>query len=89
MIRKAWINTAGTGRGMEVRPPEGLIQMETREPHGVLILVNGKDKLSVSAESLPYMARYFWAAALLCGVDLNEGWEGTQEGGPVVPEVAP
>jgi hypothetical protein len=83
MIRMAYVDVAGSGRSCTLRTPEGLIVMDRVDPHGVQIMA-GDQVFRVSAEALPFVGRFFLAAAHLLGRDLNEGWDGLQEGGRTV-----
>jgi hypothetical protein len=80
MTRVAYVTTENTGGSLDVNGPEGQMQMRRADPHGVLIQFGPSVQLSVHKELLPIMGRYFLAAALLLGVDLNEGWDAPQIG---------
>jgi hypothetical protein len=79
--RVAYVTTDNTGKGMMISPPEGSIQLERVDPHGVVLLAGGQ-KYSLSKDALPYLGRFFLAAALQLGVDINAGWDAPQDSGP-------
>ena len=80
MVRMAYVDVTNTGRTMDFNFPEGHAHFE-RVPEGVMMIVNGKP-YGLSKEALPVIGRFFLAAAVMLGVDLNEGWDKPiQEGG--------
>jgi hypothetical protein len=82
MTRIMNVTTSNTGGGLDVNGPEGQVQFRRVDPHGVLMKF-GDQYLSIAKEDLPTVARFFGAATLLLGVDLNEGWDAPE--GPVAP----
>ena len=80
MTRIAYVTTANTGAEVTVVAPEGVIRMERVDPHGVVLSVAGQ-VYSISKEALPILGRFFLAASIQLGVDINEGWDAQQTGG--------
>lgn len=80
MTRVAYVTTENTGGSLDVNGPEGQMQMRRADPHGVLIQFGPGVQLSVHKDLLPIMGRYFLAAALALGVDINDGWDAPQIG---------
>lgn len=81
IIRQAYIDVRNTGAGMTLNTREGMLTFERIDPHGVQILV-GDLAFGITKEALPYVGRFFLAAAVMLGEDLNEGWDKPiQEGG--------
>jgi hypothetical protein len=74
MTRVAYVTTANTGDTLTVRGPEGVFQCQRVDPHGVGIQLNGQ-VLSLNKELLAIIGRYFLAAGLLLGQDINAGWD--------------
>lgn len=74
MTRVAYITTENTGGSLDVPAPEGMMQVRRVDPHGVRIEI-GQEGLSVKKENLAMMGRFFLAAALLLGQDINAGWD--------------
>jgi hypothetical protein len=79
MTRVAYVSTLNTGDGLAVNGPEGQMQFRREDPHGVVIQFGDK-QLSVHKELLPLLGRYFMAASLRLGVDINAGWDQEQRG---------
>jgi hypothetical protein len=75
MTRIAYVSTETTGGSLDVPAPEGMIQARRVDPHGVLLLVGGQ-QYSVDKRHLAMMGRFFLAAALLLGEDINADWKG-------------
>jgi hypothetical protein len=80
MDRVAYFSTSNTGANMTISAPEGTISFQRVDPHGVLVTIDGKT-FSVSAGALPYVGRYFLAAAAMLGVNVNDNWGDMQSGG--------
>lgn len=81
MSRVAYVDVSGTGRVMTLHTQEGSIEFDRIDPHGVQIVIGGQ-AYGVTKDALPYIGRFFLAAAVMLGVDLNEGWDKPiQEGG--------
>jgi hypothetical protein len=81
MTRVAYVTTSNTGGSLAINGPEGQVQMHRVSPDGVVIQFGPAIQLSVHKELLPIVGRYFLAAALLLGVDINEGWDSEQSEG--------
>jgi hypothetical protein len=80
LTRIAYVTTANTGAAATITTPEGTIKMQRFDPDGVLLQVDGKT-FSLSKEALPFLGRFFLAAALELGQDINAGWGQEQTGG--------
>lgn len=80
MTRVAYVTTSNTGGSLDINGPEGQMQMRRVDPHGVVIQFGGQ-QLSVHKGLLAILGRYFLAAALLQGEEINEGWDSEQTGG--------
>jgi hypothetical protein len=80
MTRIANVDTSVTGGSMQLAGPEGTVQFHRVDPHGVVMQYAGQ-QLSINKELLPVLGRYAMAAALLLGVDINEGWNQEQVAG--------
>jgi hypothetical protein len=80
LTRIAYVTTANTGAEATITTPEGTIQMTRFDPDGVILHVDGKT-FSLSKDALPLLGRFFLAAALQLGVDINAGWDQEQTGG--------
>jgi hypothetical protein len=78
--RIAYLTTANTGGSLDINGPEGVIQLRRVDPHGVVMMFHGH-QLSIHKDLLPILGRFSLAAAILLGVDINEGWDGDQSGG--------
>jgi len=74
MTRVAYVTTANTGDVLTVRGPEGLLQAKRENPHGVVLVLNGQT-LSINKELLAIIGRYFLAAGILLGEDVNANWD--------------
>jgi hypothetical protein len=74
MTRVAYVTTANTGDVLTVRGPEGLLQCKREDPHGVVMVLNGQT-LSINKELLAIIGRYFLAAGILLGEDVNANWD--------------
>jgi hypothetical protein len=74
MTRVAYVTTANTGDILTVRGPEGRLECKREDPYGVVMVVNGQT-LSLNKELLAVIGRYFLAAGLLLGQDVNAGWD--------------
>ena len=74
MTRVAYVTTANTGTGVKVTGPEGTLEAVRVDPHGVVLTLNGR-QFSINKELLPVLGRYFLAAGLLLGEDINAGWD--------------
>ena len=83
LTRMAYVTTKNTGGSLDINGPEGQIQMRRVDPHGVVIQFGPDVQLSVHKELLPIIGRFFYAAALLQGVDINKDWDAEQFGGAV------
>lgn len=79
ITRMALITTENTGGSLDVPAPEGVMQVRRVDPHGVRIEI-GQEALSVKKENLAMMGRFFLAAALLLGQDINAGWDDKEVG---------
>lgn len=80
MTRMAFISTEHTGGSLDVTGPEGTLQARRVDPHGVVIMI-GDHQVSVIKELLPILGRYFLAAGLLLGQEINNGWDKPQGSG--------
>jgi hypothetical protein len=80
MTRVAYVSTEHTGGTLDVNGPEGQLQARRVDPHGVVLML-GAQSISVHKDLLPILGRFFFAAAMLQGVEINEGWDATQVGG--------
>jgi hypothetical protein len=80
MTRVAYVTTANTGLGASLATVDGMIRLERADPHGVVIMAGGQS-YRVDKASLPDIGRFFFAAALALGVDINAGWDGPQDSG--------
>lgn len=74
MIRMAYVDTMTTGAQMLVDAPEGQLAAQRVDPHGVIIVMGGEQR-SVTPAGVLEMGRFFLAAAVMLGVDINEGWD--------------
>ena len=83
LTRMAYVTTKNTGGSLDINGPEGQIQMRRVDPHGVVIQFGPDVQFSVHKELLPILGRFAFGAALLLGVDINEGWDSDQSGGVV------
>lgn len=80
-IRMAYVDITNTGREAALNTNEGSFRLERVDPYGVQMIVGGKS-YGLTKEALPYVGRFFLAAAVMLGVDINEGWDKPiQEGG--------
>lgn len=79
MTRVAYITTENTGGSLDVPAPEGVMQVRRVDPHGCRIEI-GQEGLSVKKENLVMIGRFFLAAALLLGQDINAGWDDKEPG---------
>jgi hypothetical protein len=80
LTRMAMITTENTGGSLDVTGFEGVLQARREDPHGVVILLGGQ-KLSIQKHLLPKVGRFFLAAAILLGEDVNADWDARQDGG--------
>lgn len=69
LFRQMLVSTADTGGSLDVPGPEGMVQFRRMDPHGVIMVFEGK-QLSIQKADVPIMAKYFAAAALLLGEEL-------------------
>lgn len=83
MSRILYVTTANTGGSLDVPTPEGVLQARRIDPHGVLVMA-GEETFSVPKSELPMIARFFAAAAVRLGVDINDSWD-APEGGLIKP----
>lgn len=74
MIRMAYVDTDVTGGGLDVKTPEGTMMARRVDPHGVVLVV-GQEERSIEARHLAEIGRFFLAAAMKLGQDINEGWD--------------
>lgn len=79
--RVAFFTTTNTGGSMDMNGPEGQVQLRRADPHGVIMMF-GDRQFSIQKHFTPILGRYFLAAGVLLGQDINEGWD-TPEGGQV------
>jgi hypothetical protein len=79
MTRVAYVTTEHSGGSLDVNGPEGTLQARRVDPHGVVIML-GDRTLSIQKDLLPIMGRFFLAAALLLGEEINAGWDTEQTG---------
>lgn len=77
LSRHAWINPNITGAGMTIRTGQGVITLRRVDPHGVEIVFGGV-AYGVTSPHLALIGRYFLAAAILQGQDINADWDGPQ-----------
>lgn len=82
MTRMAMVTTENTGLGLVLTGPEGQAQLRRVDPHGVVLQFGPDLQLSIHKDTLPIVGRFFLAAALSLGVDINDGWDQVQSGGP-------
>jgi hypothetical protein len=82
VTRMAMVTTENTGGALDITGPEGVAEFRRLDPYGVLIQFGPGVHLSVHKDLLPIVGRYFLAAAILLGVDVNDGWDKLQIGGP-------
>jgi hypothetical protein len=73
-VRLLYLTTGNTGGSLDVTGVEGQAQFRRLDPDGVRMLYAGQ-YLSIDKDALPTVARFFGAAAVLLGVDINEGWD--------------
>jgi len=78
MTRVAYVTTANTGDTLTVRGPEGVLFCRREDPHGVVVQLNGQ-QLSLNKELLAIVGRYFLAAGLLLGQDINADWDAVDQ----------
>lgn len=79
MHRVAYVTTANTGGSLELYGgPEGSAALRRVDPHGVLLVVRDQE-LFIEKPLLPMIGRYFMAAAILLGQDINEGWDSPEQ----------
>lgn len=71
--RILYVTTANTGGTLNLTVPEGVGEWRRVDPHGVLF--QGPPNMSIAKGDLPAVARFFAAAAMALGVDINEGWD--------------
>lgn len=83
MTRVAYLTTRNTGGSLAINGPEGQVQMHRVDPHGVVIQFGPGVQLSVHKDLLPIIGRYFLAAALFQGVEINKDWDAEQSEGAV------
>jgi hypothetical protein len=74
MTRVAYVTTANTGTSLNLGGPEGTLQCQRIDPHGVVVTLNGV-QLSINKELLAVLGRYFLAAGLMLGQDINLDWD--------------
>lgn len=79
IIRMAWISTHHTGGSLDLPGPEGLLQVRRADPDGVILML-GTERLSIRKEDLPTIGRFFLAAGLMLGQDVNEAWDAGRDG---------
>lgn len=79
MTRMAFITTENNGGSLDVPAPEGMMQVRRVDPHGCRVEVAGQG-LSIRKEDLAVIGRFFLAAALLLGEDINAGWDDKEPG---------
>lgn len=79
MTRVAYITTENTGGSLDVPAPEGVMQVRRVDPHGCRVEIGGQG-LSIRRENLVVIGRFFLAAALLLGEDINAGWDAPEAG---------
>lgn len=77
MIRICYVDTDRTGGGLEVTGAEGIMRVVTEEPHGVVVTVNGL-QLSITKNALPEIGKFFLAAAIRLGEDIDPPLEVTK-----------
>lgn len=77
MTRVAYVTTENTGEQCQITTGQGVVRLDRVDPHGVLIVAAGQE-FGVTPANLPYIGRFFLAAALKLGVDINEGWDAPQ-----------
>lgn len=76
LTRMAYVTTENTGGSLDVTGPEGQLQLRRADPHGVVLMFNGQ-QLSIHADLLPAIGRYFFGAAMALGMadTMNDGWD--------------
>lgn len=72
------VETDYTGSVCQLTGPEGSVVFGRVDPHGVVMEFNGQ-YLSIDKKNLPILARFFAAAGVLLGVDINEGWDAPEQ----------
>lgn len=75
--RMAWVTTENTGQYMEIRTAQGVIRLRRVDPHGVEVEFGGT-AYGITAPHLAMVGRFFLAAGLQLGQDINEGWDQPQ-----------
>jgi len=77
LARQAWVDPSNTGAFMQIRTAQGLIELRRVDPHGVEVIFNGV-AYGITAPHLAIIGRFFLAAGIALGQDINAGWDGPQ-----------
>lgn len=77
VTRVAYVTTENTGAECILNTGQGQIQLRRVDPHGVEMVVAGVP-YGITSPNLPYVGRFFLAAAVRLGVDINAGWDKPQ-----------
>jgi hypothetical protein len=78
MTRLVPVTTEHTGGTLDLTGLEGVAQFRRIDPHGVVMMFGGQ-QLSIPADVLPLVGRFFLAAAMVLGQDVTAGWDAEQE----------
>jgi len=70
VIRICYVDTATTGGALEVTGPEGVLRAKREDPHGVVVLL-GQQQLSITPNALADIGKFFLAAAIHLGQDID------------------
>lgn len=81
--RIAYISVAHTGGSLDFQTPQCAVAARRVDPHGVQVRA-GAQELSIQAADLVTIGRFFLAAAVMLGQDLNDGWD-LPGGGLITP----
>ena len=79
-----YFTTENTGGSLDLTVPEGVAEVRRHNTDGVLWM--GPPQMSIQKDDLPAVARFFAAAAFMCGVDINAGWDAVSPPFPMGPE---
>lgn len=78
--RMAYISTQHTGGSLQLFTPEGVLEAHRLDPHGVQFVAGGQG-YSIQKRDIAIVGRYFLAAGVMLGLDINDGWDATQDSG--------
>lgn len=74
MTRVAYVTTENTGGSLDVPTPECVMKARRVAGGGVLVMVQDR-WASIQSKDLAIIGRFFLAAALLLGEDINKDWD--------------